>query len=251
MRPQSKIAAFGIHFFFSCIVFLIFIFVLRFFWFPEPFFIASGGWQGLKIVAIVDIVLGPLLTFIIFSEKKHTSELKKDLTIILFIQLVAFMWGAQTVYNQRPIAVTFWENSFYTITYNEISEEYSEHPLLDKILQQHQPLYFVSKPTKVNDLKKLNDEVLTRKLPPFQLINRYEPADINFNFIKSQSINIHEIIEHNKSMKNSLNHILKTSNTKINKNIYIPLISRYQNIILIFHKDSSLLGYIKAPIKKI
>lgn len=63
-----------IHFLWSLIIFLVVVILLVFFWYPVPNFNASGGWQGLKIAASVDLVLGPLLTFVIFNPKKSKSE---------------------------------------------------------------------------------------------------------------------------------------------------------------------------------
>ena len=67
---KQKALASSIHFFASLLVFSIFVYVLLTQWYPEPFFNASGGWQGLKLVILVDLVLGPLLTLIVYNRKK-------------------------------------------------------------------------------------------------------------------------------------------------------------------------------------
>ena len=71
---MTRLTAALAHFLLSLIVFLVVVIVLVLFWYPEPHFNASGGWQGLKIAASIDLILGPLLTFVIFNPKKSKSE---------------------------------------------------------------------------------------------------------------------------------------------------------------------------------
>ncbi len=246
---SSRIKAGFIHFLASLLIFSLFIFVLLFFWFPEPYFSATGGWQGLKIVAFIDLILGPLLTLIIFNSSKPRKELKADLSIILILQASALIWGINTVYHQRPIAITFWESSFYTIPYKEVSQKYSGSEKLKSIINKPREFYIVPKPIIVKNIIGLNDEVLREKLPPYQLIHRYKPIKQYFDKIKRRSININEFISKNPNMKRSLTRISQESNLKITELFYIPLISKYQNIILVFKDNGDIAGFLKSPFK--
>lgn len=60
----------------------------------------------LKVLVLVDVVLGPLLTFIVF--KRGKPSLKKDLAIIIALQLAAFGYGAWVLYQART-AVLAWD----------------------------------------------------------------------------------------------------------------------------------------------
>lgn len=250
MPFKTKLKASSIHLGLSVLVFSAFVFTLRSFWFPEPYFTASGGWQGLKIVAFIDIVLGPLLTFIVFNNKKPSKELNTDLSIILLLQLSALIWGINTVYEQRPIAITFWEDSFYTVPFKAVTKQYSNTNQLKILTNNPQQFYFVSKPIIVADIIQLNKEVQNKLLPPFQLIDRYKPINLYFDSIKKHTINMHEVISNNTEMKNVLMTLLQQKHSKINDYIYIPLVSKYQNIILIFNQKAELISYIKAPFKQ-
>ncbi len=69
-----KVKASSIHLALSFLIFVVILYFILFEWYPEPFFTAQGGWLGIKIMAFVDLVLGPALTFIVFNhlkKKKH------------------------------------------------------------------------------------------------------------------------------------------------------------------------------------
>lgn len=243
----SKFKATAIHFSISLAIFSLFIFILRYFWYPEPYFSASGGWQGLKIVLLIDLVLGPLLTFIIYSPLKELKELRKDLSIIASLQLLALFVGIYTVYNQRPVAITFWEHSFYTVPFKALDDSYSNSNELVKILEQPRQLYYVEKPTTYNGILQINNESQDKQLPPFQLINHYKNFNDYFNQLKIHSINIKQKYASNKSILTEYKLLLDQTQTNEEDNIYLPLTSKYQNIIIAFTHDGQLLGYINAP----
>ena len=54
----NRFSASAIHLALSLLVFLSFIAVLYFWWFPGNLFFMDGGWEGVKLVAMVDVVLG-------------------------------------------------------------------------------------------------------------------------------------------------------------------------------------------------
>lgn len=71
---MTKITATTNHLLLSVVIFSLLFGILIFFWYPSPYFSASGGWEGLKIAAAVDLVLGPILTLIVFNTKKANKN---------------------------------------------------------------------------------------------------------------------------------------------------------------------------------
>lgn len=80
---KNRFQAFGIHLLISFILFLFLAAIIKFFWYPGLLFETEGGWEGIKLIAGVDLVIGPLLTLIVYNIKK--PELKQD-----FWPLLAF-----------------------------------------------------------------------------------------------------------------------------------------------------------------
>lgn len=247
---RQKALASGTHFLLSLAVFAAFIFTLLYFWFPEPYFTASGGLQGFKLVAIVDLVMGPLLTFVAFNIKKPKSELTRDLGIIVLLQLAALMWGINAVWGQRPIAVVFWENSFYTVAYEELEKHYRDSAEFEKLKEQPRQLIYGDKPASVAGIEEMLERVKNKQIPPHQQLELYRPLVPFFDVVVPHAVDIKKIVERNSDMQEDLVKILTSTNTQIGDNIYLTLQSRYRNIILVFDQQGNQLGYVAAPYKK-
>ena len=84
---MTRFRAFTIHLTSSILIFLFFLGLMFFVWYPVPYFEIDGGWKVLRILAGVDVVLGPLLTLIVFKPGK--PSLKFDMSVIVLVQLVA------------------------------------------------------------------------------------------------------------------------------------------------------------------
>jgi hypothetical protein len=79
-------------------------------WYPRPLFEAAGGNDLLFIVVGVDVVLGPLLTLIVFKSGK--PGMKFDLAVIGIVQLVALAFGGHVVALARPAFIVFVKDRF-------------------------------------------------------------------------------------------------------------------------------------------
>ncbi len=108
----TKLKATAVHLSMSTVVFAILAYQIYYNWYPQPYFSTDGGWAGLRIIAAVDLVLGPLITFLIFDLRKSRREIVFDLTIILVIQLSSLGYGIHAAYSQRPIAVIMFNDDF-------------------------------------------------------------------------------------------------------------------------------------------
>ncbi|WP_323815321.1 hypothetical protein [Cellvibrio sp. NN19] len=96
---KEKLRAFAYHLLFSCCLAGLLGVLVFIFWYPDVYRI-FGATDGLLLFIGIDLVLGPLLTFVAFNSKKR--ELKRDISIILMLQLSVFAFGLWTVYEERP-----------------------------------------------------------------------------------------------------------------------------------------------------
>jgi len=79
--------------------------LLYFLWFPPPYFVAAGASKLIIVLMGVDIGIGPLLTFLVFSPRKSRKLLKLDLSVIAVLQTIAFAYGVHAIAMARPVFV--------------------------------------------------------------------------------------------------------------------------------------------------
>lgn len=72
-------------------------------WFPYPYRQLAGGTELFFLVMGVDLVCGPLLTFVLYNPAKPKRELMMDLSIVVVLQLAALAYGIWTVHTARPL----------------------------------------------------------------------------------------------------------------------------------------------------
>lgn len=90
-------------------------------WYPEPLFEAAGGTGMLYILVGVDVILGPLLTLIVFKSGKR--GMKFDLTVIGLVQIAALVYGVYIVYLARPAFMVFVKDRFELVTAVELEPD--------------------------------------------------------------------------------------------------------------------------------
>jgi hypothetical protein len=108
-----------IHLLISAVIATLVVGTMLLVWYPQPYFLAAGGITLVLLLVGVDVVLGPLLTLIVFDPKK--KSLKIDLAIIAALQLAALAYGGWTMFSARPVYVAFAGDRFHLVAANEIS----------------------------------------------------------------------------------------------------------------------------------
>ena len=119
---KSKLSAFFLHFGISISIGVLVALLVFGFWFPYPYSEISGGVDLFLLVILVDICCGPLLTFVVFNNKKPRKELIRDLGAIGVIQLAALIYGLYSVSLARPIYLVFEVDRFRVVTNVEIDQ---------------------------------------------------------------------------------------------------------------------------------
>lgn len=77
------------------------------YWYPYPYGEISGGRELFFLLMAVDVVIGPLITLIIFNKKKSKTELRRDLVLVGCFQFLALFYGLWTVAIARPVHLVF------------------------------------------------------------------------------------------------------------------------------------------------
>jgi hypothetical protein len=126
----TKMQAFLRHFTMSAIIVGIALAIVFFIWYPAPYFQIAGAWSVIQILVGVDLILGPLLTLILYRAGK--PGLLFDLCFIALIQLSALSYGISVIYAERPYFTVFVIDRFEVwakkdIEADRIQDEFLKH----------------------------------------------------------------------------------------------------------------------------
>lgn len=98
---MTRWKAFGIHLGISALIGAAAAAVVGLVWYPPPLLQATGSDFFLMVLVGVDVVIGPLLTLVVFKQGKKT--LKFDLTVIALLQAGLLAYGLWTAVSSRPV----------------------------------------------------------------------------------------------------------------------------------------------------
>lgn len=91
-----------------------------FVWYPAPMLMAIGGHEIFLLVVGIDVVLGPLLTLVVFKSGKRS--LTFDLAIIAALQIAALIYGVSTLLEARPAYVAALGDKFQVVQASEVTD---------------------------------------------------------------------------------------------------------------------------------
>lgn len=89
-------------------------------WYPAPLHIALGVTSIFILLISVDVIIGPLLTLLVYKPGKKTLVL--DLSVIVVLQMGALTYGLWSVSQGRPAWIVFNTDRFDLVQVLDIDE---------------------------------------------------------------------------------------------------------------------------------
>jgi hypothetical protein len=119
-KPMSRWKAAGIHLAISACVAACAALLIFCVWYPSPYSHAAGADQLVVMLLGIDIILGPLLTLVVYKQGK--KSLRFDLSVIALLQVCAFAYGMSIVVRARPAFIVSRIDRFVLVTANELDD---------------------------------------------------------------------------------------------------------------------------------
>lgn len=123
-KPKSRWYAFAIHLLISLAIFILLAALIIYVWYPGFLFYTDGGWQGLRLLAGVDFIIGPILTLVVYKAGK--PGLARDLFVIGLIQAACLFAGLWLVHQERTLAVVYADGSLHTMAPSSFKANYDD-----------------------------------------------------------------------------------------------------------------------------
>lgn len=121
LSSTPRVHAFASHLLLSLTIVSTVFAIVFFVWYPSPFFSAVGAWSIIRILVSVDLVLGPLLTLIVFKPGKRL--LIVDVVFISMVQLIALIYGVTVLYQERPYYAVYALDRFHILAEQDVPED--------------------------------------------------------------------------------------------------------------------------------
>jgi len=146
-------------------------------WYPGPYFAIDSTWDVIKVAVGVDMVIGPLLTLIVFDYRKPVHLLRLDMTVIILLQLAALSWGIWNSYIAHPSYLVYSSGEFYTVAAGEADVSNIVVPSLATSMFSRPKVVFALPPKDAAEKAALFTALLNGKMKdvPF-LPQRYRPV---------------------------------------------------------------------------
>ena len=238
---MNRYTAFASHLGISLVIFVLLSYLIVFEWYPDFFFATDGGWQGIRIVALVDLVLGPTLTLVVFKAGK--PGLKFDLTLIGIFQAICLVIGVYIVYAERPIAMVYADGYFHSVTADDYHDAGQPVPNLDH-LPGTNPKWVTSRLPDDREFEIRRDSLHAR-IPLFALPEHYKPfegTDID------QLNDPFPIADIRQVQKEDLEAFLVEHGGEAEDYLFFPFGIRFGLALIALHRDSaSFAGILSMP----
>lgn len=111
----------AVHLSLSLLVALLAMAAVFFVWYPEALAGAQGVDRLILIMIGVDVVLGPLMTLIVFNPAKN--HLWFDLMVIAGMQTAALLYGMAAIFGGRPAYVVFNVDRFDVVAVQDVDRD--------------------------------------------------------------------------------------------------------------------------------
>ena len=243
---KSKFKASGIHLLISLGVGLLAGAFIFFLWYPPPYHKISGGSDIFILLVSIDIIIGPLITLVVYSNKKSTKAITIDFTTIAILQSAALAYGMWTLFVARPVYLVYEYKNFnvvHAIDLDSALLKSSSNPL--KIIPLDGP--------KIISLRKpeTGDEQIETMSKALYGITESEQPDLwqPYEVAKKNALTVCKdvsiLMEQFPSRRTEIDNVISKSGVNAGNICHLPLISR-GNVWTIFLNRSTVMpiGYL-------
>lgn len=213
--------------------------------YPDFLFPLDGGIKGLQLVLAVDLVLGPVMAFVIYNHQKSRREQTIDIALVVLIQLSAMLWGSYQVWSQRPIAVVYGDGRFVSITAGDIKSQEKTADDLKPYSDRQPPFVYRREPASMEEQARLVLMQVQSAIPAEAQVWLFEGYGPNRSRIFADSDRVRAHLESSGGDEWAE---WKTAHASALEGFRYALFEgRYANAVLIFDKEGAYVDYIRLP----
>ena len=240
---RSKAAL--IHLAISSTALLVLVCLTLFVWYTYPHYKYEGVLEILALITLVDVIIGPVLTFIVVKPGKALKEVRGDLTIIAVIQIAAFGYGSWTIQSQHPEILLYSNGQFVNIPASQINPEIELNEGLDQFFHIGPKLASFVLPEDPSKQVELSVAFITEGKTVLDFPQYFAPYSPLVEDLGQQSIDT-TVLLRNDEKRARMEAFLEQSNLQLDDIYLFPLVSYLQiTSIAVSREDGSIIGYLE------
>ncbi|KAG1663518.1 Fimbrial protein [Nymphon striatum] len=232
---KTKLKASLIHLALSALLIILVVGSILFFWYPTLFLSVTDFKEVSTLIITVDLILGPLLTFVVFKPNK--KSLKFDLSVIGAVQIAALTYGMYTLFQVHPVYVTFNKDRFTVVRAMDAYPDKAKYEEYKVSKLSAGTMAFAKMPEDPKIQEELLQNVLRGGPDLEQRVDFYEPYSNNIDKIITRSLDPELIF--NKQNKRITDKFLKKNKEKLNDYAFLPLNNGEKDAIIILNKNTA------------
>jgi len=243
-----RLKAFGLHMLLSMTLITVYLTFVFFVWYQDPYYKIYDTWAAIKIVVGVDLIIGPLLTLIVFDIAKKRSVLVRDIAVIIIVQISALSWGVHVTYSVRPLFSVFHEGTFYLFSQQDVDVSRMADKTLIPAFWQSATYVYVNPPKDKDEYNHIYANLIDANERPdvMYLTERYLPLNEIREKVNESAINLTNALNNN-DKKQMVDNFLKDRKTTINECSFYSIKGGNKHASIVFDKQNGLkIGYIDA-----
>jgi hypothetical protein len=211
---KAKLFAALIHFTVTAIVIGVAAWLVFYLWFPEPYSTLLGGTKLFLLIVVCDLVLGPVLTLVIYSPSKRKTILLFDYSVVGGLQIASLAFGLYVTAQTRPVVASFTVDRFDIVSAAEISDAelekaqapYNKHSWSGPIV------VWAKQPDDPVVLSKITIEAIETGVDLQHRPSYYQPYGDAHALVVSKSRSLSDLPNKSPELKAAIDeHLLKTS----------------------------------------
>jgi len=238
----TKLKATGVHLSLSLAVFVYLVYQIYYNWYPQPYFEVDGGWQGIRLVGAVDLVLGPFITFLIFDLRKTRKQILFDLITIAVIQFAALFYGVSLTYSQRPVSIVLIDEFMVSGTMEQYGGKLKSERDLRRYSDEKPPIIYAHLPLDQEALSEVHRIKVEEKVLEIAQMQLYWPKEEFARALRERQTLFSERMDYYNSRQAYAAWL--QANGKSEGEVLIARFSgRYGNVWLVFDLEGKYLSY--------
>jgi hypothetical protein len=120
---KFRLKAFGLHLSASTVVLTTVVGTLYGGWYRWPGWYLTDAVTVVLVLAGVDLAVGPLLTLVVAGPNKPRAALRRDIAIIVAVQVIALLYGTVSLWRGRPLYYAYSETVLELVQAYDIKAE--------------------------------------------------------------------------------------------------------------------------------